>query len=143
MAATRDGPVVQLGIQLGDPVPHVDVPGAELRRMPRLPLGLSAHCQIDGIVAQHALGDLSTGGLYLRTSTPLRLGARARIVLGLPYIGGQRVCTLSATVLRLDREGGEDGPVRGAGLGFDETDGPDHELLVGFLLLWGSSPVPG
>src|SRR3954467_13177035 len=94
---------------------------AERRQHTRLPLGLWAHCQIDGVVSQEALGDLSVGGLYLRTSTPVKMGARVRIVLGLPYIGGQRVCSLSGRVAWIDNEGEA---IQGAGVSFDqETDG--------------------
>jgi Tfp pilus assembly protein PilZ len=128
---------------------HVELPvsveaksgdGSDRRRHPRLQLGLSAHCQIDGVVSQEALGDLSVGGLYLHTSAQVRIGARVRVVLGLPHIGGQRVCSLSGTVVWIDRV--EGGKVRGAGVEFDhETDRQDHEVLRGFLALWGT-PAP-
>jgi len=111
-------------------------------RDPRLAVGLSAHCQIEGIVSQEALGDLSEGGLYLRTSSQVRESSRIRVVLGLPYIGGQRVCSLSGRIVRVDRDA--QGRVQGAAVQFDhETDGADHELLRGFLALWGTArPVP-
>jgi hypothetical protein len=112
-----------------------ELTGAERREHPRLPLGLWAHCQIDGVVSQEALGDLSIGGLYLRTTTAAGLGARVRIVLGLPYIGGQRVCSLSGHVVWVDKDGAN---VRGLGVKFDqETDSADKMLLRGFLSLWG------
>lgn len=113
---------------------------AERREHPRLPLGLWAHCQIDGMVSQEALGDLSVGGLYLRTTNPVQLGARVRVVLGLPYIGGQRVCSLSGQVVWVDR--GE-ARVKGIGVKFDhETGSADAELLRGFLSLWGQPKAP-
>jgi hypothetical protein len=110
--------------------------GENKRRHPRLPLGLAAHCQLDGVVSQEALGDLSASGLYLRTTSELRTGTRIRIVLGLPYIGGQRVCTLSGQIVWVDR--GSEGAVRGAGVEFDESDSNDLDLLRGFLALWGA-----
>jgi hypothetical protein len=114
--------------------------GGNQRLHPRLACGLSAHCQIDGRVSQDALGDLSAGGLYLRTREALQIGARVRIVLGLPYIGGQRICSLSGRVMWLDRD--PEGVVTGCGVQFDaETDSADHELLRGFLALWGTDPV--
>ena len=114
-----------------------DAAAAERRRYPRMELGLSAHCQIDGVVSQEALGDLSIGGLYLRTTAPTRIGARVRVVLGLPHIGGQRVCSLSGAVVWIDK--GPDGTIRGAGVEFDhETDSQDHDVLRGFLALWGT-----
>lgn len=124
-----------------EPAGTMPLPAAEgrKRRYPRLPLGLTAHCQIDGVVSQEALGNLSVGGLYLRVSREVRVGARVRIVLGLPYIGGQRVCSLAGRVVWVDRM--PDGAVRGAGVEFDqETDPADQELLRGFLALWGPPP---
>ena len=113
-------------------------PGEDERREhARLPLGLWAQCQIDGVVSQEALGDLSIGGLYLYTKAPAREGARVRVVIGLPYIGGQRVCSLSGQVVWVDRDSTG---VRGAGVAFDqETDVADQELLRGFLALWGTA----
>jgi hypothetical protein len=131
---------LEVPVQVVDKVEATPGPGAapsvdDRRRTPRLPLGLWAHCQIDGVVSQQALGDLSATGLYIRIGTAPRVGARVRIVLGLPYISGQRVCSLSGRITWVDREGDV---VRGAGVQFDhETDGADHELLEGFLALWG------
>ena len=114
-----------------------DSDGSERRIAHRLELGLAAHCQIDGAVSQESLGDLSSGGLYLRITRPVRMGAKVRVVLGLPYIGGQRVCSLSGTVVWQDREG--DGRLRGVGVQFDhDTDQADRELVDGFLALWSS-----
>ena len=110
------------------------------RQTPRLELGLWAHCQIDGVVSQEALDDLSASGLYLRTSTAMKVGARVRVVLGLPYIGGQRVCSLAGRVVWVDRTGEK---IEGAGVKFDhETDGADAELLRGFLALWSTPAEP-
>jgi hypothetical protein len=107
------------------------------RRHDRLEVGLSAHCQIDGVVSQEALGDLSMGGLYLRTSTNVRIGARVRVVLGLPYFGSQRVCSLNGTIVWIDRN--REGAALGAGVEFDhETSETDQQLLAGFLTLWGT-----
>ena len=119
-----------------------EIEAFQRRRSLRLELGLAAHCQIDGVVSQESLGDLSEGGLYLRISRPVGLGVKVRVVLGLPYIGGQRVCSLSGTVVWSDRNA--DGSQRGVGVQFDhETDAADRELVEGFLALWmppGSMP---
>jgi Tfp pilus assembly protein PilZ len=134
---------VQLPVQIADRVDddarklEAVARGRERRAHPRLSLGLSAHCQIDGIVSQEALGDLSEGGLFLQTTAPVRIGSRVRIVLGLPYIGGQRVCSLAGHVVRLIEDG--NAQTHGAGVQFDqETDTADRELLRGFLALWGT-----
>lgn len=129
----------ELAVSLAS-TPEDAAKAAERRRYPRMELGLSAHCQIDGVVSQEALGDLSIGGLYLRTSAPARIGARVRVVLGLPHIGGQRVCSLAGAIVWIDKN--PDGQVRGAGVEFDhETDSQDHDVLRGFLALWGT-PAP-
>jgi hypothetical protein len=130
--------VLEVPVQLDSPAGESALREEPDRRShPRLTLGLWAHCQIDGIVSQEALGDLSAGGLYLRTTAQVREGARARIVLGLPYIGGQRVCSLSGSIAWVDVQ--PDGALHGAGVRFDqETDSADHQLLEGFLALWGS-----
>ena len=130
-----DNRVLELAVKVADGVDGGQKGGIERRRDPRMPLGLWAHCQIDGAVSEQALGDLSVSGLYLRMSTAPRMGARVRIVLGLPYISGQRVCSLAGEIVWIDRKGDE---VRGAGVQFDhETDSADNELLRGFLSLWG------
>src|SRR3954470_14137757 len=97
--------VTDLPITVSGEVQPVKPAGSERRHHGRLPLGLWAHCQIDGVVSQEALGDLSIGGLYLRSPANIKEGARVRIVLGLPYIGGQRVCSLSGRVAWIDRQG--------------------------------------
>lgn len=109
----------------------------ERRLHRRLSVGLQAHCQIDGIVSQEVLGNLSEGGLFLRTRAQLREGSRVRIVIGLPYIGGQRVCSLSGFVAWVARDD-VTGTVSGAGVTIDvaDTDDADEALLKGFLDLW-------
>ena len=135
---TRDTDSMQ--IQVAVTIDSRPAPVDNRRRHRRLEVGLSAHCQIDGVVSQEALGDLSESGLYLRTRACSKIGARVRVVLGLPHIGGQRVCSLSGTVAWIDK--GPDGELLGAGVEFDhETDRQDYELLCGFLSLWGE-PVP-
>ena len=68
------------------------------------------------------------------------IGAPVRVVLGLPYFGSQRVCSLNGTIVWIDRD--KDGRVLGAGIEFDhETSGADQQLLAGFLMLWGA-PTP-
>ena len=111
------------------------IEGFQRRRSLRLELGLAAHCQIDGVVSQESLGDLSQGGLYLRITRPVALGTKVRVVLGLPYIGGQRVCSLSGVAVWNDLE--PTGVPRGVGVQFDhETDAADRELVEGFLAVW-------
>src|SRR3954470_16755245 len=109
--------VTDLPITVSGEVQPVKPAGSERRHHGRLPLGLWAQCQIDGVVTQEALGDLSAGGLYLRTTAPLRMGARVRIVLGLPYVSGQRVCSLAGHIVWVDRDGET---VLGAGVSFDQ-----------------------
>lgn len=106
----------------------------------RLSVGLQAHCQIDGLVSHEVLGNLSEGGLFLRTSAQVQEGSRVRIVIGLPYIGGQRVCSLSGCIVWVARDAA--GRVSGAGVAIDaaDTDDADEALLKGFLDLWREEP---
>lgn len=110
-----------------------DARNRERRAYSRLAVGLWAQCQVDGAVIPAALANLSETGLQLRSGTPLRKGARVRAVVGLPFLGGQKVLSLSGQLAWVQPE--EGGSV--AGLRFDqETDAADRELLRAFLALW-------
>jgi len=57
-------------------------PVKEQRRHPRLPCRQRCWCEGDDITIYAQIGNLSEGGLFLRTSAPLPPGARVRIRLG-------------------------------------------------------------
>lgn len=54
----------------------------EQRRYPRLPSRQRCWCEGDDITIYAQIGNISEGGLFLRTSAPLPPGARVRVRLG-------------------------------------------------------------
>jgi len=112
--------------------------GANRRRFTRLTVNISAFCHIDGVPTEQAVGDLSTGGMMLHLTTPTEVGKRVRVLLALPYISGQKLCSLAGPV-RWVRPGGPEGANCSAGVEFDVDVNPaDLDTLRGFLMLWGS-----
>jgi uncharacterized protein (TIGR02266 family) len=57
-------------------------PVKEQRRHARLPCRQRCWCEGDDITIYAQIGNLSEGGLFLRTSAPLPPGARVRVRLG-------------------------------------------------------------
>jgi hypothetical protein len=110
---------------------------SEQRREVRLPVTLTAHCQLGTRYVRDVLSDLSENGLFLCTHEPASEGTRVRVALALPDAGGTRFCTLSGTVVRAQRNAS--GEREGLAITFDETTASfDREMLRGFLSLWGS-----
>ena len=104
----------------------------EKRVFPRVVVSLTAHCQIGNRYVRDAVGDLSEGGLYLKTREPARPGMPVRVAIALPYADGPRFCTLVGEVARLDRD--PKGIMRGLGVSFSrQIANPDREALHGFI----------
>lgn len=109
----------------------------EQRQDVRLPVTLTAHCQIGSRYVRETLVDLSENGLFLRTNEPAQEGTPIRVALALPYGGGTRFCTLTGQVVRTQRNAR--GEREGLGIRLDEAVAPfDRDMLRGFLSLWGS-----
>lgn len=112
----------------------------ERRRDARMPVTLTAHCQIGSRYVRDMLSDISLGGLFMRTDEPASDGSAVRVALALPYADGLRFCTLTGTVVRTAREAG--GRRAGVAIAFDDESDPfDREMLRGFLALWGARRV--
>lgn len=107
--------------------------GQEKRGFPRYPVTLTAHYRIGNRYSREPIGDLSRGGLYLKTREPAREGAQVRMALALPWSDGPRYCTLSGTVARLDRDAR--GYLKGVGVSIDDKAlaSVDRDLLGGYL----------
>lgn len=105
----------------------------EKRCFPRVPVTLTAHCRIGNRFVRDALGDLSEGGLYLRTKERAREGTPVRVALALPFDDGPRVVTLVGSVVRVDRD--RLGQARGLGVSFagKEIQKNDRASLNGFI----------
>jgi uncharacterized protein (TIGR02266 family) len=76
------------------------------RKHSRVPSRLRCWCEGENVTVYARIGNLSEGGLFLRTSTPLSEGSRARI-----RFGAEPPIEAEATVVwaRADGEGGPPG----------------------------------
>ncbi len=88
---------------------------AEHRKFHRVTSRLRCWCEGDNITVYARIGNLSEGGLFLRTSTPLERGARAIV-----RFGGDHPVEAAARVV-WSRVEGQGGPP-GMGLMFEEVD---------------------
>lgn len=88
---------------------------AEHRKHHRVASRLRCWCEGDNITVYARIGNLSEGGLFLRTSTPLERGARAIV-----RFGGEQPIEATARVV-WSRVEGQGGPP-GMGLVFEEVD---------------------
>lgn len=84
------------------------------RKTERVASRLRCWCEGENITVYARIGNLSEGGLFLRTSTPLERGSRARVRLGAPGI------EVAARVVWSRVEGQEYPP--GMGLAFENID---------------------
>lgn len=91
---------------------------SEKRLFPRLVVTLTAHCRIGNRYVRDPIGDLSLGGLFLRTRERAKEGTPVRVALALPSLHGPRYCTLVGNVARVDRDLA--GTFRGLGVSFAE-----------------------
>ncbi len=96
---------------------------SENRRYIRVASRLRCWCEGENITVYARIGNLSEGGLFLRTSTPLAAGAVATI-----RIGTEAVFETHARVVWARVDGEEAGPP-GMGLEFQEVDGRRREAL--------------
>jgi Tfp pilus assembly protein PilZ len=103
------------------------------RSSPRVPVSLMAHCRIGNRHVRDAVGDLSQGGLYLKTREAATVGTQVRMALALPVIDGPHICTLVGAVAW--RELDVHGRQRGLGVAFREAEIglTDRKSLAGFL----------
>lgn len=88
---------------------------AENRKFYRVASKLRCWCEGDNITVYARIGNLSEGGLFLRTSTPLERGARAMV-----RFGGDLFIEATARVV-WSRVEGQGGPP-GMGLAFEQVD---------------------
>jgi uncharacterized protein (TIGR02266 family) len=86
---------------------------------------LRCWCESDDVTVYARIGNLSEGGLFLRTSTPLRQGARALVRFkdeGSPEV------TAPVTVVWTSSGGGDESPP-GMGLRFETLDEKSLETI--------------
>ncbi|MBL8954177.1 MAG: TIGR02266 family protein [Myxococcaceae bacterium] len=94
----------------------------ENRKYTRVPSRLRCWCEGENVTVYARIGNLSEGGLFLRTSTPLTEGSRAVV-----RFGGDASIEAQATVVwcRADAESGPPG----MGLRFEVIEGKRLEDL--------------
>lgn len=103
---------------------------SERRAAQRLPLSLTAHCQVGTEYTRSHVVDVSRSGIGLVTEQKWVPGTAVRVALALPHSEGPKFCTLAGTVVRT-RPGG-------VGLRFDEQNSRgDRDVLHGFLAVLG------
>lgn len=88
---------------------------AENRRHPRVASRLRCWCEGDNVTVYARVGNISQGGLFVRTSTPLETGARAVLRFG------QDAGVEASAVVVWARVDGDAGPP-GMGLRFEPGD---------------------
>ncbi len=98
----------------------------ENRKYTRVSSRMRCWCEGENVTLYSRVGNLSEGGLFLRTSTPLREGVRATVRLGVGEEDGPEVQTL-VKVVWTRHNGGHWPP--GMGLQFESLDAPSLERL--------------
>lgn len=96
-------------------------------------MSLTAHARIGNRFVKEPLGDISAGGLYLKTKELAKEGSEVTIALSLPLKGETRICTLVGSVVRVDRDAR--GKLCGLGVSLvkDRLGKADLDTLAGFL----------
>lgn len=105
----------------------------EKRTSRRVPVDITAHARIGNRFVKEPLGDISAGGLYLRTKEAAKEGIAVTVALALPEKDGSKICTLVGNVVRVDRD--QKGKLKGLGISFkgEQMSKADLDALRGFL----------
>jgi uncharacterized protein (TIGR02266 family) len=103
-----------------------DVGSMENRRYARVPSRMRCWCEGNNVTLYSRVGNLSEGGLFLRTSTPLQEGARATVRLGVGEEAGPELHTSVKVVWT--RQNGQSWPP-GMGLEFEALDAAGLDRL--------------
>jgi len=105
----------------------------EKRASPRTSVQLTAHCRLGNRYVREAVGDLSQGGLFLRTREVVKEGTAVRVAVALPLTEGPRICTLVGRVVNVHKDAR--GMRQGVGVVFDshEIASLDQLALTRFL----------
>jgi uncharacterized protein (TIGR02266 family) len=98
----------------------------ENRKHARVPSRMRCWCEGENVTLYSRVGNLSEGGLFLRTSTPLREGVRATVRIGVGEDAGTELQTAVKVVWT--RKGGQSWPP-GMGLAFEALDSASLERL--------------
>lgn len=103
-----------------------DLSSMENRKYGRVPSRIRCWCEGENITLYSRVGNLSEGGLFLRTSTPLQAGTRTTVRLGAGEESGSELHALAKVVWT--RKNGLPWPP-GMGLQFEPLDASSLERL--------------
>ncbi len=92
--------------------------GADNRKFGRVPSRMRCWCEGENVTVYARIGNLSEGGLFLRTSTPLERGARTVVRFG--DSSNPQIEATAEVVWARNNEGAEGPP--GMGLMFVDVD---------------------
>jgi len=98
----------------------------ENRKSGRVPSRMRCWFEGENVTLYSRVGNLSEGGLFLRTSTPLQEGTRATVRLGAGEEAGQPFQTLAKVVWTRQNDGQRP---PGMGLQFEPLDATSLERL--------------
>jgi len=104
--------------------PHLFPDSFNRRSSPRVVLGIPVAYRFGNTIAAALTLNLSRGGVAIRTTSPLEVGARARVRFRLP--GGSRDVDAEARVAWSDRR-------VGMGLQFERVDAGDQHAIDAFV----------
>jgi uncharacterized protein (TIGR02266 family) len=107
----------------------------ENRKSARVPTRLRCWCEGENVTVYARIGNLSEGGLFLRTSTPLSEGSRATV-----RFGADASFEAEATVVWC-RADADTGPP-GMGLKFETVDQKRLDELRKLIHSEGQAPKP-
>ncbi|HVG63936.1 MAG TPA: TIGR02266 family protein [Hyalangium sp.] len=116
-----------------------DLSSMENRKYGRTPSRIRCWCEGENITLYSRVGNLSEGGLFLRTSTPLQAGTRTTVRLGAGEESGSEIHALAKVVWT--RKNGQPWPP-GMGLQFESLDASSLERLRQ-IISHESARVPG
>ena len=103
-----------------------DLSSMENRKYGRVPSRMRCWCEGENVTLYSRIGTLSEGGLFLRTSTPLRAGTRTTVRLGAGEENGAEIQAMAKVVWT--RHNGQTWPP-GMGLQFESLDASSLERL--------------
>ena len=104
--------------------PHLFPDSFNRRGSPRVVLGIPVAYRFGNTIATALTLNLSRGGIAVRTTSPLEIGARARLRFRLP--GGKRELEVEARVAWSDRR-------TGMGLQFERVEAADQSAIDEFV----------
>jgi len=112
---------------------------ADTRQHPRYQASLPVDCSTRQFYFSNHVSNISRGGLFLRSDTPLPLNAEVSLVLHLPGTGRDIFAT-GRVMWSCDNENESPHMVRGSGIRFVGMTASDRAALESYLA--GLSPAP-